>query len=544
MTQTDASTVAVHNDDYLYFIGRAVDGMVAIVRELGDQRACARPDLPGANSPYGLLTHCLGVLEYWGGRLVGGRTVVRDRSTEFAATGSVNELALRAEAALRQLADDIATARPADPLRHEPDGWAQGPDRKLTQAAALLHVYEELAQHHGQMQILRDALATVPDVPAHDPPLDWLRTKRGVKWQRPGPDVLPAWVADMDFAVAPVVRSAIVAALDRGDLGYPDWPEHPLAELFATRMAHRYNWSPDPAHVRGITDLIQAVQIVLTLRNEPRPTVIAHTPNYRPFLVTLDRMTQYIPAPMTPDGPSWTWDHDQLERDLGGVTSGILLLVNPHNPTGRVFSRDELERLADLAARHDLTVISDEIHAELNYGPAPHVPFASLGPDAAARTVTVTSATKAFNIAGLRTAVAHVGPDALRQAWDDQPPDLYGATNVLGVEATRAAWLDGDPWLEATVEHLRRQRDHLLDRMVDLPGVSMRSPQAGYLAWLDCAAAPIDGDPAEFFRRRAGVELSPGPDYGSGNEQFARLNFATSRCVLDAVLDRMAAALH
>jgi len=283
---------------------------------------------------------------------------------------------------------------------------------------------------------------------------------------------------------------------------------------------------------------------VLTLRDEPRPTVIAHTPNYRPFLATLNRMTQYIPAPMAPDGPGWTWDHDRLERDLRGITSGVLLLVNPHNPTGRVLSRDELERLADLAGRHDLTVISDEIHAELNYGPAPHVPFASLGPDVAARTVTVTSATKAFNIAGLRAAVAHVGPDPLRRAWDDQPPDLYGATNVLGIEATRGAWLQGDPWLEATVEHLRGQRDHLLDRMVELPGVSMCSPQAGYLAWLDCTVAAIDGDPAEFFRRRAGVELSPGPDYGSGNEQFARLNFATSRGVLDAVLDRMAAALY
>jgi cystathionine beta-lyase len=160
------------------------------------------------------------------------------------------------------------------------------------------------------------------------------------------------------------------------------------------------------------------------------------------------------------------------------------------------------------------------------------------------RTVTVTSATKAFNIAGLRAAVAHVGPDSLRAAWDDQPPDLFGATNVLGVEATRAAWRDGGDWLAATVEHLRAQRDHLIDRLADLPGVTMRRPEAGYLAWLDCSAAGIDGDPADFFRQHARVELSPGPDFGPGNEHFARLNFATSRAVLDEIVDRMAGALR
>jgi hypothetical protein len=148
--------VSVSADDYLYFVGRALDGMAAIVRELGDSLACTRPDLPGANTPYGLLTHCLGVVEYWAGRLVAGRTIDRDRAAEFDAVGTVDVLVARVEAGFAQLRADVARSSSAAPLVHEPDAWAVGPDRPLTQGAALLHVYEELAQHHGQMEILRD----------------------------------------------------------------------------------------------------------------------------------------------------------------------------------------------------------------------------------------------------------------------------------------------------------------------------------------------------------------------------------------------------
>ncbi|HEV7205431.1 MAG TPA: DUF664 domain-containing protein [Jatrophihabitans sp.] len=153
-----AMNVSVSADDYLYFVGRALGGMDAIVRELGDARAGERASLPGANSPYGLLTHCLGVVEYWAGHLVAGRTIERDRATEFDATGPVDDLLARSAAVFAQLRIDVVGSSPAAPLRHEPDGWAVGPDRPLTQGAALLHVYEELAQHHGQMEILHDAV--------------------------------------------------------------------------------------------------------------------------------------------------------------------------------------------------------------------------------------------------------------------------------------------------------------------------------------------------------------------------------------------------
>ncbi len=346
----------------------------------------------------------------------------------------------------------------------------------------------------------------------------------------------------MDFPVAPPVRDAIERAVSRGDLGYPDWPRHPLAEAFAERMDQLYDWQPNPFDVRGVTDLIQALQIILHLASRPGQVVIAHVPNYPPFLATVATMGRtLLPVPLEPEGDGWTWDHPRLQASLAGTDSAVLLLVNPQNPTGRAFRRPELEAIAETAQRHNLLIVSDEIHAELAHEPHRHIPFASLGHDVAARTVTITSAGKAFNIAGLRTAVAHVGPPALRQAWDAQPPDLFGATNVLGVEATLAAWRDGEAWLTGLRAELRSRRDLLERRLPSLPGIRFRVPDASYLAWLDCRGTGLV-DPAAHFLA-AGVQASPGPDFGPGGEGFVRLNFATTDEVLTQILDQIAGSL-
>jgi putative C-S lyase len=373
---------------------------------------------------------------------------------------------------------------------------------------------------------------------------EWLHAKQAAKWLRPGRDVIPAWVADMDFPVCSVVRDAIEATLDRGDLGYPAWDQHPLAESFAARMTTRFGWAPNPAHVRWLTDVIQGVYRIAELTTSPGDAITTVMPNYPPFLRAIPVMGRRLSTfPIEHDGRDWVFDADRLSDELDGAGSKLLLFVNPHNPTGHVFRRAELEAIATIACEKDLTVVSDEIHADLTYDPHVHTPLASLDDEIAGRTVTLTSATKSFNIAGLRCAVAHVGSAPVRDAWDARPGELFGTTNVLGVEATRAAWRDGEPWLAALRAHLSSQRDYLAARMGDLPGVSWIAPDATYLAWLDCRAAALPTSPAAFFREKAGVQLIAGSDFGEVAEGFARLNFATSRTVLETIIDQMAAAL-
>ena len=388
--------------------------------------------------------------------------------------------------------------------------------------------------------------AALPDDGASEfqPSPERCRRKQTTKWRHVPGDVLPAWVAETDFDLCPAVAGAIVDAVRRGDLGYPDWGSEPLADAFAGRMEARYGWSPDPSQVRHVSDLIQAMQVVTELCTARGDGVVLHVPNYPPFLAALESMGRTpVPVPLTPTREGWTFDVQRLEEDVTRIRPKLLLLVNPHNPTGRVLTRAELEQLAALAERHDLVVVSDELHAELTYPGHDHIPFASLGDHAALRTVTITSATKSFNLGGLRTAVAHLGEERVRAAWDRLPSELLGSVNVLGVDATLAAWREGDAWLERQRSHLHAMRDHLLARVGELPGVEVRPPEATYLAWLDCRATGIS-DPADHFRRQARVELVPGPTFGPGGEGHARLNFGTGKRILDEILDRMAESLR
>ncbi|GAA3159388.1 aminotransferase class I/II-fold pyridoxal phosphate-dependent enzyme [Planomonospora alba] len=383
-------------------------------------------------------------------------------------------------------------------------------------------------------------MSDLPDM--NDLTLDDLTDRDGAKWSSAGPGVIPAWVADMDFPVAPAVREALIRRA-RGDLGYPSWLDRlgdgPLAEAFAERMERRYGWHADPGHVRSFTDINQALQVVLHLATRPGDAVALHVPTYPPFLQTLADMDRPpLPIPLEPAGDSWGFDTDALAARLAEGRCRVLLLVNPQNPTGRSFTRRELTDLAELAERHDLLVVSDEIHADLTHAPARHVPFATLLPE---RTVTLTSATKAFNLGGIRCSVAHLGAPAVREALSAQPRHLYGAAHVFGVDATVAAWRDGDDWLERVRALLDRNRRLVAERLPQ--GVGYRVPDATYLAWLDFRGLGTGEDPADLLQREARVMLSQGPPFGPGGEGFARLNFATSEPVLSEVLDRIARAV-
>ncbi|MGH3377839.1 MAG: MalY/PatB family protein [Actinoallomurus sp.] len=318
----------------------------------------------------------------------------------------------------------------------------------------------------------------------------------------------------------------------------------PLAEPFVRRMTELYDWQPRPEWVRGFSDLIQAIQVLLHLTTRPGEAIALHAPNYPPILKSITMMgRRVIPSRMDRIGDDWGFDPGLLERDVAKAGCRTLIIVNPHNPTGHVYTMEELRALADIAVRNDMLVVADEIFAELAYPPHRHIPLASLGPDIADRTVTLTSATKAFNMAGLRCAVAHVGPARLRETLDACPPDLFGVVDVLGVEATKAAWEKGGAWLAAVMDHLEANRDLTADMLAaGASAIGYHPPQATYLAWLDCRRLETTTDPAAFFREKAKVELSSGQSYGPGGAGFARLNFATSTAILTEILNKMADA--
>ncbi|MFE7439023.1 MalY/PatB family protein [Streptomyces chartreusis] len=375
----------------------------------------------------------------------------------------------------------------------------------------------------------------------------WLRARPSVKWHRPAPQVLPAWVADMDFPVPPAVVTALHDTIDRRDLGYPDWPDgSPLRAAFARRMAERYGWAASADRVREQTDLIQCLQLILHLSTDKGDAVAIQTPNYPPFLATLATMgRRAVPIPMKDTDAGWRIDFAALDTAVRDAACKVLVLVNPHNPTGRVLTREELEEIAAIAQRHDLLVISDEIHAELTYSPHQHVPFASLSPEAARRTVTLTSATKAFNLAAIRCAVTHYGPDRLLRLRDMQPPDLYGAISPLGVVATEAAWRDGAAWQRDLLTVLDRNRRRVSEVLeARLPRLRCHAPEATYLAWIDTQPLGLGDTPTERVLKNGGVMLDGGTSFGPEAAAFLRLNFATSQAILEDILTGVTHALE
>jgi cystathionine beta-lyase len=243
-----------------------------------------------------------------------------------------------------------------------------------------------------------------------------------------------------------------------------------------------------------------------------------------------------VPIPLQDTEKGWTFDAERMAEDVAKHGVRALVLVNPHNPTGRVFTRAELTSIAEVVERHDLVVIADEVHSDLTYDGFPHVPFASLCPH---RTVTLYAASKSYNLAGLRCAVAHVGDARVRAGLAALPPLLLGEVSVLSVLATLAAWQDGEAWLTEARATLARNRALIADGLPD--GVRHHAPEATYLAWLDCRALGLEEDPAAFFLERAAVQLSAGPDFGLAG--YVRLNFATSGPLVSEMLARMTAAV-
>lgn len=374
-----------------------------------------------------------------------------------------------------------------------------------------------------------------------------LRARPGIKWHQFPADVLPAWIAEMDFDAAEPIYAALRRLSERGAYGYEDPSLYAtLAEAFTTYMQQRYAWQPDPERVLPVADLVQALFTSVNAFTEPGDRVILQTPIYPPFInATRELGRRILEHPLIDDASRYVVDTAGLEQLIARDTP-LLFLCNPHNPTGRVFERHELEAIAAVAVEHQLVIVADEVHADLTYDGKQHIPFASLGAEVAARTVTITSASKAYNIPGLRCGVMHFGSADLRERFRARVPDrMVGRINQFGVLATTVAWRECADWLDECMRVLHHRRDQFASLVVsELPGVRCYSPEASYLAWLDCRALNLPLPPHQFFLERARVGLTDGTDFGGPGPGHVRLNFATSPTILEEVVHRLATSLR
>ena len=361
------------------------------------------------------------------------------------------------------------------------------------------------------------------------------RGTQSLKWDKYGQqDILPLWVADTDFKAAPAITDALHRRIDHGVFGYSR-PSPRLIQLIVQRMQRLYGWTIDADWLLFMPGVVPGLNFACRAWYRPEQRVITPTPVYYPFLHAAehnDRPVSHLPMRLVND--RWLPDFDALEQLA--ADADLLLLCNPHNPGGTVFSRAELERIADIAERHDLIVCSDEIHCDLILEPqARHIPFASLSPAAARRSAVLMAPSKTFNIPGLCCSFAIIPDARLRHQLQQAMRGLMADNNLLGFIAAEAAYAEGDEWLQAQLDYLRGNRDRLMSQLADLPGIRIAKIEATYLAWIDISALKMDNPIAEF--EAGGVGLSPGAQFG--DRHFVRLNFGCSRQLLDEALSRM-----
>ena len=373
-----------------------------------------------------------------------------------------------------------------------------------------------------------------------------LRARGSFKWTAPGPDGLGAAVAEMDFGAAPPILDALAGLSATANFGYLPPPlADELAAACAEFMARRYGWQADPADIHPIPDVIKGLELAITHFSRPGSPVILPTPAYMPFLIVpkfLDR--EIIQVPMLDDGTGFfTFDLDGIGAAFraGGQ---LLIFCNPYNPLGRVFRADEMTQLTGVVDRHGGRVFADEIHAPLVYPGQRHIPYAATSETAAGHTLTATSASKAWNLPGLKCAQVVLTNDADRKRWADLGVFAsHGASNP-GVVANIAAFRHGEAWLDEVIGYLDDSR-RLLAELVrrELPGVRYRPPDGTYLAWLDCTALDLPQSPGELITDRARITVVDGPAFGTGGAGAFRFNFATPQPILAEMVGQIAAVL-
>ena len=367
------------------------------------------------------------------------------------------------------------------------------------------------------------------------------RGTSSLKWDRyRGRDVIPLWVADMDFRSPPAVVAALRERVEHGVFGYTLVPQE-LVDTVIAMLASDYGWTVEPEWLVWLPGLVTGLNLACRAVGGGGDEVVTMTPVYPPFMsAPVLSGRNLVTVPLAEDNGCWGIDFERLEAAIT-PRSRLLLLCNPHNPVGRVFTRQELTRLATLCAHHDLVICSDEIHAGivLDEGLS-HIPIASLDPDVARRTITLLAPSKTFNIPGLGCALAVIADSGLRRTFNSAMAGIVPHVNLLGFTAALAAYRDSRDWQQSLVSYLRGNRDLTAAIVNSLPGLSLPHVEATYLAWIDTRQAGID-HAAQFFEA-AGVGLSDGNEFAGPG--FVRLNFGCRRALLEEALGRMKRAMQ
>jgi cystathionine beta-lyase len=358
--------------------------------------------------------------------------------------------------------------------------------------------------------------------------LDELRRRRSEKWRRFPADVLPSHIAEMDFAVAPPIEDALTAAVHAGDLGYAHARSSGLAEAFAAFAARRWGWSPDPSGVVAVPDVMVGVAELLRVFTPEGAGVVINPPVYPPFFsIIAETGRRAVEVPLE-DG---RLSLDGMRAALREGASAVLL-CNPQNPTGNVWSADDVRAVGELAAENDALFLSDEIHAPLTLPDVTHSP--------ATDAIVLTSATKAWNLAGLKCGLAVGPPEVLAKL----PEPIHDRVGHLGILASAVAFTEGEEWLDELRAYLAETRRMLPGLLAEhAPGVRVSPAQATFLAWLDFRDTPIAADPASAVLDRGRLSPLPGTDFGAAGAGFARLNIGTSHEIVEESLRRIGAAL-
>ncbi len=377
------------------------------------------------------------------------------------------------------------------------------------------------------------------------------RPTDSIKWNKYHEDVIPLWVADMDYTVAEPIQNALRVRIEHGVYGYPDTHSSlgmisDLRDVLVERMQSLYHWQISPDELLFLPGVITGLNLTCHAMAAPGGNVLVQTPVYPPFLnvaFNAGMECSDVELERRSDG-HYEIDWDAFEAGLNKKTR-LFILCNPHNPVGRVFRRDELERMAEICLRNGVTICSDEIHCDLLYKGKKHLPIASLDPEISKNTVTLMSPTKTYNIAGLQCSFAIVQNQELRKQLEQSMKGLVMWVNLIGLTAALAAYREGQEWLEQALHYLEGNRDYLFDYVRDqLPMLQMVKPEGTYLAWLNCRNAGIQGSPYEFFLKEARVGLNDGATFGGGGEGFVRLNFACTWVLLTLALERMKSAIE